>query len=200
MLKIQRSIMRVAERVLGLTGMPLPSEILERVQLGLEVRAIRSWEFFDEGINPWFIRVLSPAVAAEFSYARISPRASSGAKRGDLVVVTSVLTSFGGGGVAQIRVNSGGIPDATVAPVTRDTRFSSFGTIAGIDIDTGAEAAISGTQVGLTGSQLLLPETIVMNVSQATVVPTFPNLTIWHPTVNTAIEVAFEGFYIPATR
>lgn len=201
-LKIQRSIMRMAERVLGLTGQPLPSEILERVQIGLEARAVRPWEFFDEGILPFLGRAGSPGVAGEFSYSRLSPRALA-SKKGDLVVITKTYIFCTVS--TTIRVNSSGVPDATTQAMTRDSRIAGFTAfLPGVDCETGAEAAATSTILAVFPGNATAPVIVdmpwVMNVSLSLAVPSFPNYTVWAETVNTALQVSFEGFYIPATR
>lgn len=198
-LKIQRSIIRVAERVLGLTGQPLPSEILERVQLSLEARAIRPWEYFDEVITPFLGRAGSPAVAAEFSYSRLSPRAPAN-KRGDLVAVTKVWINSTV--ATSIRTNSSGIPDTTAQAMPRDSRVTGFTTfLPGVDCEVGAEAASSGTILALLpAGQTSFDTFFVMPVSLSLAIPSFPNFNVWSEVVNTVLQVSFEGFYIPATR
>lgn len=62
--KLTRRIIRVAERVLGLTGTPLPTDILDKIGISLEARAIRSWELFDEDIITWHRTIQVPAGGA----------------------------------------------------------------------------------------------------------------------------------------
>ena len=184
--------------MLGLTGMPLPSEIEDKVRLVAESRAVRPWEFLDEGIVPFWGQANSPAVAAEFSYVRIAPRQVA-SKKGDLVVVTRIIINSTV--AAQILVNSAGIPDAISSGLPRDLRFSNLSFLGGFDLEVGAEAATSGTQFGVLPVTLLTLETFfVLPVSLSLVVPSFPSLAVWSTVVNTAIRATFEGLYIPATR
>lgn len=51
--KITKRIIRVAERILGLAGTPLPVDIIDKIGISLEARAMRPWELYDEDVILW---------------------------------------------------------------------------------------------------------------------------------------------------
>jgi hypothetical protein len=112
-LKLTKSLIRVAERVLGIVGTPLPTSINDRVQLVAEARAIRHWEEFDEGILRWSARGNAAAVAAQFGVFALTTSAAGSADcpRGTIITldhayseVAAVQTRFGWADLATITV------------------------------------------------------------------------------------------------
>lgn len=75
LLKLSASIIRVAERVLGLTGTPLPTELNPAgVTLVTEMRAVRFFEEYDEGIIRWWGIFQAAAIAGQLSTIQFNTR------------------------------------------------------------------------------------------------------------------------------
>lgn len=202
-LKISQSIIRVAERLLGLTGTPLPTDVRSDVQLIMETRALRPWELFDEGLIAADGFVLSPPVAAEFSYAMIGATlVGTTVNRNDFLVVTSFLP-FAGAGTVTVRAGSTDAQAAGTSLMANvDLRVANPpGQIQQIFQGSGSNAAISGVIYrNNVPANIKYPCFYLLTPPTAATSPPQPNLSIWHNTVNTQLDVSFEGIWVPANR
>lgn len=73
LLKLSASVIRVVERVLGLTGTPLPTELVPGIQLSTEMRALRHFEEYDEGLIRWWGFFQQIAIAGQLSTIQFNP-------------------------------------------------------------------------------------------------------------------------------
>lgn len=94
MLKIAKPVIAVSRRLLNLVGTPLPTEIEERAQLVLEMRARRAWEEFDERVIRWNLRFSHGPFAGQVSYCafRTSVEGASDCPRGTIFQLDGVVT------------------------------------------------------------------------------------------------------------
>lgn len=174
----------VAQRFLGLRAAPEPF-INPTPGLVTELRALRPWEEFDEGIIR-FSRVYTvPLVAAQFSALQFT-LTDPGVF---VVVIDSVMVFTAGEGL--LRLNAAPVVGAAAVLGPSDQRWGPD--IAGIPLQPtqGNAAAITGTSVALCPLNVPREVTEILRVGGQ-------NLTIWQRTLAADLNVEVQGRIILA--
>lgn len=196
-LKLTRPLVRVAERLLGLVGTPLPTEPEQRIGLSVEMRAAadRPWEMFDERIYRWQLRATQAAIAGQFSAVTVTGISSTPDNNGAIWTVDRVrYFSSVAGAILLNTAGIGGLP-TTISASWLDRRIALASVPVPLAIargqHTGAGTVIEDTLA--SANQLYdYPVGYVSSFDNSTALNQ-QDLTVVGLTVNTTIFVMLQG-------
>lgn len=170
----------VAQRFLGLRSAPA-TEVDHTPHLMTELRSVRPWEEFDEGIIR-FSRVYTvPLVAAQFSALQLAVPSDPGIF---IVILDTVLIFTAGEGL--LRLNATAVVGAASVLGPSDQRWGPDIAAIPIQPTQGNAAAITGTSIALC--PLNVPRQLGLILR-----PGGQNLTIWQRTLAADLNVEISG-------
>lgn len=151
----------IIRRLFDLKGDDRPQQISPVIHGVAEMRAVRPWEFFDEGIRRWSLAVtVGPGGAGTFAVVQVGPFLGATLPKGNLYVVTAIQATVGlqgakvAGDVVECRrgaTTEAGLADAR----SMDSRIGIATVSVGDFCRSGTPAAVTGTPLHwLTAGQV----------------------------------------------
>lgn len=177
----------------------LPSDTEDKVTPTMEVRAIREFEEFDEGITRWMIALLVGAVAGEFGVIALAPpdfipvAAPGGALgKGSIVIVDSVLNTSGI--TVDIGITTLAVAQATLAGISNITANAdsrggpASASVPGVNWMAGTDpAGLSGSDSVTAGTRHPGPAIAILHAGSAHVI------SFTGAVANTAVGLRIRG-------
>ena len=191
----------------------LPTESEEKVRVVAELRALRPWELFDEGIISWITAPLCPQGAAGTQSGLRIWGLTRPTKRGSLWVVSDYAVEATVTQGASVRIGNEAVTDVTAAVVRwLDGRWAgSQGTVP-VPLSARCVAKVppltdttldhwSNPANNLTGEWQplnFISQTMAdaSGVAVASDSPSTDVLTIWHNEINNSVRIRVRGFLI----
>lgn len=180
--------------IFGLKEVTFLDEVKRYVLPVAEIRAVRFWEEFKEGIMRWSLRAFQAAVVAEFSGVSVGFATGSPPPQGSIYVVDEIVNQSG----QTIDIRRGTVinPVAAAVSVYSDSRWAPFNVQPPIVATQGSSAAPGGTLM----DQM---QTGTIRTGGVYVSPGFnPNvaepLGIFGTTLNTSFSIVVRGRLIPS--
>lgn len=205
LLKTSKGLIRVAERLLGLVGSPLPTEIEPRIQLGLEMRALRPWEFFDENIVQFHLSItVAAGGAGRFSGLTI-PNGAGGQLTQNLPALVSITRIENNGAtscdVRSIPTTIGYANNVVGGVFPRDLRHGPSvemfnGMVSGGDLATASPAGSQIVAGTFTAGETKDGLELTVEQRQGSTA----GVVIMNGTANTALAVSIDGVVITRYR
>ena len=182
----------------------LPTEMIREVQLSAEIRALRVFEEFAEGIIRWAIIGNQGAVAAQNSGLMIClngagnnfPPASGVAVPPGTIFTIDEVKNFSAGAVRlMIGASTGGLISAVPADYT-DARWGPSTGVPPIRAVQGTQGGISGQEIdGVASNERLQRDGIFIGIAEQVAEPLGGNqtLTLFNVAVNQAQDIRVQG-------
>lgn len=136
----------------------LPTDVDIQLTASAEVRALRPWEEFDEGIIRWQLRAFVAAAGALFGGIQIAINGSGpnfttadAVPRGSLLIIDEIKNAAANAIRLYIGANSTGLISSTPADYT-DARWGPRTAIPPVLAVSGTNGAISGDEINYVGA------------------------------------------------
>jgi len=182
----------------------LPTEMVREIQLSAEIRALRVWEEFSEGIIRWSILGNQGAVAAQNSGLMIAvngagpnfPTAAGVAVPPGTLFTIDEVKNFSAGAVRIcIGSSAGGLISAVPADYT-DARWGPSTGVPPIRAVQGTQGGISGQEIdGVISNERLQRQGIFIGIAEQVAEPLGGNQTVtfFNVAVNQAQDIRVQG-------
>jgi hypothetical protein len=181
----------------------LPTDFVPDVALSVEMRALRSWEEFDEGIIRWCLTAFIAAVAGNLGAVMLTVNgagpnftAADAVPKGTIFTVDEIMNVSAGQSI-RCRIGSLQTGLISVAPADyTDARWGPGLAIPPIRAVTGSNATASGEEIEhILALQRIQRDGIFIGQAEQAAEPLGGNntLTCWGVTANTGVDVRIFG-------